>query len=215
MEPSHLYLIVPPGITSTLAPADLASRLVLLLDAASGPPPIECIELDLEGLTAETAAAAVGAARSVIQERNIACVLSGTDPQFARTSGCDGVVVDGSASYASARAAVGARSIVGVRAGASRHDAMLAGESGADFVAIGPEDGETLSDEIIETVDWWASIMEIPCVAMGAQTPDDAARLAACGVEFVALGQPAWEDPANAVNFLSTFAAALRLGGEQ
>ena len=39
---------------------------------------------------------------------------------------------------------------------------------------------------------WWGEIMTVPCVGTGCATARDAARLAAAGADFIALGTVAW-----------------------
>jgi hypothetical protein len=55
--------------------------------------------------------------------------------------------------------------ILGVGGLVTRHDAMVAGEAGADYVLFGEPDakGERPSaDAICERLDWWAELFEPP-----------------------------------------------------
>ena len=57
---------------------------------------------------------------------------------------------------------------------------------------------------------WWATLFEIPCVAIGGITPDNAPPLIAAGADFVAVCQAVWgkDDPGAAVKrFNEVFAA--------
>jgi thiamine-phosphate pyrophosphorylase len=82
---------------------------------------------------------------------------------------------------------------------------MAAGEEGADYVAFGAfyptttKPSDYRPDPAI--LSWWASIFEIPCVAIGGITPANAAPLVAAGADFVAVCQAVWsaDDPAAAV----------------
>lgn len=122
------------------------------------------------------AKAAIERLRAIAQERGVAFLLR-DDAALAARSGCDGVVV-GPSAYAAARKTVGAQAIVGVAVGTSRHEAMEAGEAGADFVGF---------DADAEIVSWWTEMMEVPCVA--ALPEADFRRVAAEG----------WTDPQTAV----------------
>src|SRR4029077_5703728 len=85
--------------------------------------------------------------------------------------------------------------IVGAGGLASRHDAMAAAESGADYVMFGEPDpaGKRPSfDAIEDRVAWWSEVFEVPCVAYA----DSAAEVSALGAaEFVALGAFVFDDP--------------------
>jgi hypothetical protein len=72
---------------------------------------------------------------------------------------------------------------------ASRHDAMLAGETGADYVLFGEPDrdgGRPRFEAVLERVVWWAEVMTIPCVGYAARI-DEIAPLVEAGAEFVAI----------------------------
>ena len=55
---------------------------------------------------------------------------------------------------------------------------------------------------------WWSALFEIPCVAIGGITADNAKPLVAAGADFLAVCQAVWgaDDPAEAVR---RFAGAL------
>ena len=59
---------------------------------------------------------------------------------------------------------------------------------------------------------WWATLFEIPCVAIGGITPDNAKPLIDAGADFVAVCQAVWgaSDPGEPVRrFGELFAATL------
>lgn len=121
--------------------------------AALGAGDIACVEMAVPADPA-AAKAAIERLRGIAQERGVAFLLR-DDAALAARSGCDGVVV-GPGATAAARKTVGAQAIVGVMAGTSRHEAMEAGEAGADFIGFDADD---------EIVSWWTEMMEVPCVA--------------------------------------------------
>ncbi|MFE0753793.1 thiamine phosphate synthase [Inquilinus sp. NPDC058860] len=124
-----------------------------MLAAALGAGDVACVEMAVPADPA-AAKAAVDRLRGIAQEQGVAFLLR-DDAALAARSGCDGVVV-GPGGYAAARKAVGNQAIVGVLAGTSRHEAMEAGEAGADFIGF---------DADAEIVSWWTEMMEVPCVA--------------------------------------------------
>jgi thiamine-phosphate pyrophosphorylase len=95
--------------------------------------------------------------------------------------------LSGPQTLAAARRRLGDEAIVGVGvgvdSGTSRHDAITAAEGGADYVAFGAP-GAAADPELIG---WWQEIMTLPCVVFGAAGPEDCARFAAAGADFVAV----------------------------
>ncbi len=87
--------------------------------------------------------------------------------------------------------------IVGVGGLHSRHDSMVAGEAGADYLLFGEVDAEghrPSTEAIAERLEWWAELFESPCVGY-AQTLDEVELFAATGADFVMVGDAIWSDP--------------------
>jgi thiamine-phosphate pyrophosphorylase len=103
--------------------------------------------------------------------------------------------------------------IAGVGGLSSRHDAMLAGESGVDYVMFGGLDSEDDSAAIVERTAWWAEIFTLPCIAY-ARTLDDVAPLAAAGADFIALDDAVWEHPQGAAAAVEAAMLALATAHE-
>jgi thiamine-phosphate pyrophosphorylase len=83
---------------------------------------------------------------------------------------------------------------------------MEAGESGADYVAFGaffPTTTKEVQHKAdIETLSWWSELMEVPCVAIGGITVENAPALIAAGADFLAVSSGVWshkDGPAQAV----------------
>jgi thiamine-phosphate pyrophosphorylase len=76
---------------------------------------------------------------------------------------------------------------------------MQAGEDGADYVAFGaffPTTTKTppaMAD--VETLAWWAEVMEVPCVAIGGITAENCAPLVRAGADFLAVVGAVWGCP--------------------
>ena len=126
--------------------------------------------------------------------------------ELAKHIGADGVHLgqqDGDVQEA--RALLGPSAQIGKTCHDSRHLAMEAGEAGADYVAFGAFYPTTTKpshyrpDPSILT--WWSTLFEIPCVAIGGITPDNAKPLVEAGADFLAVCQAVWgaDDPAVAV----------------
>jgi len=154
--------------------------------------------------------AAVDALSPIAQARGVAVILNDR-PDLAAKLGCDGVHVgQEDANYAEARRLVGPDRIVGVTCHDSRHLAMEAAEAGADYVAFGaffPTATKTPKARAeLEILTIWQEIMEVPCVAIGGITVDNARDVARAGADFVAVCAGVWshaDGPAAAVKALN------------
>jgi thiamine-phosphate pyrophosphorylase len=189
-------------------PQDLLARLYLTVPAGTR---AEALAAALDGgdvaavlLPAEAGPDLIAAA----QERDVAALLA-DDAAAAKRLGADGVHLAPGGKVKAARKTLGDDRIVGMHCQGSRHEAMMAGEAGADYVAFTapePERGppETAHDaEHTGNFTWWQAVMEIPCVAMAAPggTPvslDDVTPLVAAGADFVALEEAVWQHPSGA-----------------
>jgi thiamine-phosphate pyrophosphorylase len=125
----------------------------------------------------------------LIQDTGAAFLLADHPDAVART-GADGAHLTGIDAFKAAQAALQPERIAGCGGLATRHDAMLAAEAGADYVLFGEPDpsGHRPSFEAIaERVAWWAEIFEPPCVGFAA-TLTEVGALAKAGADFVAVG---------------------------
>ena len=139
--------------------------------------------------------AIVKALAPVVQDSGAALLLA-LDHRLAARTEADGIHVTGSGpALAEALAALRPRKIVGAGALVGRDATMVAGDSGADYVMFGGPDDPESAESVLERASWWAEIFNVPCVAY-AHRPDLVFDLAATGVEFVALCDGIWDDPA-------------------
>lgn len=202
MERAQIYLEIETSAAAGERLSAVLARLAIASVLIRPPRGVEAIDIDL-------ARALIAAA----QTANAAALIAG-DARLARTLRADGVhltTADRTA-FDEAREIVGGRAIVGAVAGPLRHDAMELGESGADYVAFAPATDAGDDDQfeaLIERVAWWAEIFEVPCVAFGATTPDEAAALAEAGADFVVVTVPAGITPADAQALAVAYEAAL------
>jgi thiamine-phosphate pyrophosphorylase len=198
----RLYLLTRPvddpaavaGLADAMSGADVAAVLLRLPDAD---------ERSLINLVKKIAPA--------VQDRDAALLLAGRDDIVAR-SGADGAHLGNIDALMDAVPRLKPKNIAGVGGLHTRHDAMTAGEAGADYVMFGDPDeaGNRASfDAIIERVGWWAEVFEVPCVAYAARL-DEIDALAAAGADFVAIGGAAFDDPRGLKTALAE--ASARLG---
>ena len=134
-------------------------------------------------------------------EANVAFIVNDS-MALAKRLGADGVHLGQSdGDIREARALLGPAAQIGKTCHDSRHFAMEAGEAGADYVAFGAFYPTTTKPSHYRPdpaiLSWWSSLFEIPCVAIGGITPDNAAPLVAAGADFLAVCQAVWgkDDP--------------------
>jgi len=199
----RLYLITPPRLDDLAGFGHARSEA---LDADD----VGALQIRLKDAPDEVVCAAVDALSPIAQARGVAVILNDR-PDLAAKLGCDGVHVgQEDANYAEARRLVGRDRIVGVTCQDSRHLAMEAAEAGADYVAFGaffPTATKTPKARAeLEILTIWQEIMEIPCVAIGGITVDNAREVARAGADFVAVCAGVWshaDGPAAAVKALN------------
>jgi thiamine-phosphate pyrophosphorylase len=198
--PSRLYLITPPI-------AD-AGPFAASLGAALGAADVAAVLLRLAATEDQSRLEAIAALAPVVQTKGVALLLDGL-PELVRRTGADGAHLTGVGALGPALAMLKPERIAGVGGLRTRHDAMIAGESGADYVMFGePDAGRPAAfATVVERIAWWAQLFEPPCIGY-AESFEEVAALAAAGADFVALGDLVWAGDPGAV--LKTAVEALR-----
>jgi thiamine-phosphate pyrophosphorylase len=184
-EAPRLYLVAPRDSDG------LAERLAESLGAAD----IAAVLLRLPGIDERGQINLVKALAPAVQDKGSALLIDG-HPDLAARAGADGAHLSGIDAFRAALATLKPDRIAGCGGLATRHDAMLAAEAGADYVMFGEPDenrNRPSFDAVEERVAWWAEVFEIPCVGYAA-TLDEVAPLAAAGADFVAVGDCIFAD---------------------
>ncbi|MGO9703288.1 MAG: thiamine phosphate synthase [Xanthobacteraceae bacterium] len=180
------------------------------LDAVLAAGDVAAVLLRLEDSDERTLINRAKTIAAIVQRRDIALLLDGR-PEVAARAGVDGAHLTGTEALIAAIGTLKPDRIAGAGGLRSRHDAMLAGESGADYVMFGEPDrrgNRAPFEAILERVRWWAEVFEPPCAGYAA-SPDEVALLAQAGVDFVALGDWIWTHPTGPVGALETASTAL------
>ncbi|MDA7424418.1 thiamine phosphate synthase [Thalassococcus lentus] len=194
----QLYLVTPPELELSSFP-DQLSRV---LDGAE----IACLRLSLATRDEDRLTRAADAIREVAHQFDVALVID-THVVLAERLGLDGVhLTDGARSVRAARKALGADAIVGAYCAQSRHEGMIAGEAGADYVSFGPVSANALGDGTIadhEIFEIWSQMVELPVVAEGSVSVEAIKALAPV-TDFFAIGEEIWsqDDPLAALRTL-------------
>jgi thiamine-phosphate pyrophosphorylase len=146
-----------------------------------------------------------------IQNAGAALLLDGHVELVAR-AGADGAHLSGIAALEEALPTLKPDRIAGVGGLETRHDSMLAGELGVDYVLFGEPDahGKRPSTEAIaERLDWWAELFEAPCIGY-ATSREEAYEFARAGADFVLVDEAIWADPRGAAAALAEIGQAIR-----
>jgi thiamine-phosphate pyrophosphorylase len=147
-----------------------------------------------------------------VQNKDAALLLDGRADLVAR-GGADGAHLRGIADFTGALETLKPERIAGAGGLASRHDAMLAAERGADYVMFGEPDqtGKCPAFAAVrDRVAWWAELFEIPCVGY-ADSLEMISPLVAAGADFIALGNAVWREPGAIAETMREAGRNLRL----
>lgn len=199
MTQCQIYLISPLDVAGLFP-----QRLARALDAA----PVAAFQFRVKGLDEHAAAALAEPLQRICADREVAFIVNDS-ASLAKRVGADGVHLGQSdGDLRDARQQLGREAQIGVTCHASRHLAMEAGEAGADYVAFGaffPTTTKAVEHHAEpEILTWWQGLFEIPCVAIGGITQDNAAGLVRAGADFLAVSGAIWQgDEAEAVAALN------------
>jgi thiamine-phosphate pyrophosphorylase len=203
--PCSLYLI---------SPQDVGDAFPDRLKAALEPGLATAFQLRVKGMDEHELARLAEPLQRICGDAGVAFIVNDS-VALAKRLGADGVHLGQSdGDIREARAVLGPSAQIGKTCHDSRHLAMEAGEAGADYVAFGAFYPTTTkpSDYRPEPaiLSWWSTLFEIPCVAIGGITPDNAKPLVHAGADFLAVCQAVWgkDDAAGAVR---AFADVLKI----
>lgn len=186
-DPCELYLI---------SPQEVGGNFPDRLRAALSGGPVAAFQLRVKDVDSHALARLAAPLQRICADADVAFIVNDS-VSLAKRLDADGVHLgqkDGDPREA--RSILGPSKQIGVTCHASRHLAMEAGEAGADYVAFGAfydtltKPSEHRPDPAI--LSWWASLFEIPCVAIGGITPANALPLVTAGADFIAVCNAVW-----------------------
>ena len=202
--PCQLYLISPPVIGD-----GFVQQLADALDGGK----VAAFQLRLKGVDEDAIARAAEPLQKLCADRDVAFIINDS-VALAQRLGADGVHLgQGDGDPREARKILGPKVQIGVTCHDSRHLAMEAGEAGADYVAFGAFYPTTTKDTHHRPepsiLGWWTTLFELPCVAVGGITADNAAPLIAAGADFLAVSGAVWNHPEGPKAGVAAFAKLL------
>lgn len=201
----QLYVVSPPQIVI----ADFTESL----KAALGGGAVAAFQLRLKDVADDEVLRACEALLPVCNEHDVAFLLNDR-ADLAKQAGADGVHLGQSDGIiADARKLLGPDAQIGRTCHDSRHLAMEAGEQGADYVAFGAFYETTTKPSHYrpqpEILTWWTVLSQLPCVAIGGITPENAPPLVAAGADFIAVVRAVWDHPGGPGAGVASFAPVL------
>jgi len=195
-EPAKLYLI---------SPQEVGGGFPDRLKAALEPGIAAAFQLRVKEVGEHELARLAEPLQRLCADADVAFIVNDS-MALAKRLGADGVHLGQSdGDVREARALLGPQAQIGKTCHDNRHFAMEAGEAGADYVAFGAFYPTTTKPSHYRPppaiLSWWSSLFELPCVAIGGITPENAKPLVNAGADFIAVCQAVWgkDDPAAAV----------------
>ena len=196
-----------------ISPQDVGGAFPDRLRAALSGGPVAAFQLRVKDVAEDELARFAEPLHRVCTDHDVSFIVNDS-VALAKRLGADGVHLGQSdGDLREARAVLGPSVQIGRTCHDSRHLAMEAGEAGADYVAFGAFHPTTTKPSHYRPdrsiLSWWSTLFEIPCVAIGGITPNNALPLVAAGADFIAVCQAVWgaEDPGKAV---AAFADVLK-----
>ena len=194
-ERPRLYLITPPQIDDLAAFTDTFKAAIAGGDIASLQ-----VRMKSGSLIDLAATRSVAAALKPICNANDIALFINDSPQLALALEADGVHLGADdMDIAEDRKLLGSEMVIGATCKSSRHQAMIAGEAGADYVAFGAFYPTTTKADTtpadLDVLTWCQMFLTLPCVAIGGITLSNAAPLVQAGADFLAVSTGVWQHP--------------------
>ncbi|WP_099865425.1 thiamine phosphate synthase [Pararhizobium haloflavum] len=134
-----------------------------------------------------------------IGQQHEAAVMIAGDSRVTGRSKADGQhVEEGRDAARDAIEKFSPRLIVGIGNIKDRHAALEIGEMRPDYVFFGKLNGDIKPEahpKVLALAEWWASMVEIPCITMGGASIESALEVAETGAEFVAMHRAVFDNP--------------------
>ena len=202
--PCQLYLI---------SPLEVGGDFPVQLGAALSAGPVAAFQFRVKDVDQHEAAALAEPLQAICAAHDVAFIVNDS-VALAKRLKADGVHLgQGDGDVSEARELLGRDAQIGVTCHNSRHLAMEAAEAGADYVAFGAfyptqtKAVEHIAD--LDTLQKWSLVTEVPCVAIGGITADNAKPLIDGGADFIAVNNAVWTHPQGPAVAVKAFNALL------
>lgn len=200
----RLVLILPEG-------EDLSARVAMLEGALKGGD-VASVILPQYGLDDGQFQKHAETLVPIVQQAGAAALVAG-DTRVAGRAKADGIhVTGGLEELGETIEKFTPKLIVGGGNATDRHRALEIGEVQPDYIFFGKIGGDIKPEahpKNLALAEWWASMVEIPCIVLGGTDPHSALAAAETGAEFVALDKAVFADPAQAPHVVAAVNALL------
>jgi thiamine-phosphate pyrophosphorylase len=196
-----------------ISPLDVGGHFPAQLEAALSAGPVAAFQFRVKDIDQHEAAALAEPLQAICTRHDVAFIVNDS-VALAKRLKADGVHLgQGDGDVREAREILGSDAQIGVTCHNSRHLAMEAAEAGADYVAFGafyPTSTKQVEHVAeLDTLQKWSMVTEIPCVAIGGITPDNAKSLIDAGADFLAVSSAVWNYPEGPAKAVEAFNALL------
>lgn len=196
-----------------ISPLDVGGHFPSQLDAALSAGPVAAFQFRVKGIDQHKAVELAAPLQAICARHDVAFIVNDSIA-LAKRIKADGVHLGQSdGDPREARLELGRDAQVGVTCHNSRHLAMEAAEAGADYVAFGAffptttKQVEHLAE--LETLQLWSQFTEVPCVAIGGITPENAKAVVDAGADFIAVSGAVWNHADGAAAAVKAFNSLL------
>tara|TARA_R110002020_G_scaffold61951_4_gene166259 strand:+ start:4804 stop:5457 length:654 start_codon:yes stop_codon:yes gene_type:complete len=200
----RLVLILPP--------ADDIGKQAQQLEEALGAGDVATVILPQYGRDDQQFQIAAEHIVPIAQAHGAAALIAG-DSRTAGRSKADGLHFEGSIEdLRDTLAKHTPKMIVGAGGASERHKALEIGEAQPDYIFFGKVEGDIKPEphpKNLALAEWWASMVEIPCIVMGGNEVASVVAAAETGAEFVALRLAVFEHPEGPAAAIATANALL------
>lgn len=196
-----------------ISPLDTGGDFPAQLEAALSAGRVAAFQFRVKDLDQHEGAALAEPLQAICAAHDVAFIINDS-VALAKRLKADGVHLgQGDGDPREAREILGRDAQIGVTCHNSRHLAMEAADAGADYVAFGafyPTTTKVVEHVAeLETLELWSQFTEVPCVAIGGITPDNARPLIEAGANFLAVSSAVWDHPDGPATAVTAFNALL------
>ena len=197
---SFLYLITPPQIHDI----NIENKLKNIFQTGV----VKVLQLRLKKSKDQEIIDAGKILKTLCKNHNVTLIINDR-PDLAHKIGADGVHIgEEDSSIENARAILGKNAIIGVSCYNSKHQAMIAAEKGADYVAFGAffksSTKKTTFRANLELLRWAKKKINMPTVAIGGINSSNYKKVLLNGANYIACSSYIWNnkkiDPVSAIN---------------
>lgn len=192
-------------LVTTLLPDGEAG--VAAMRAALGAGDVASVIVDAAGRDADSFQRFAEGLVALIQDFGAAAIIA-DDTRCAGRVKADGLHVSGGDAEELAETVerFAPRMIVGASGFEDRHDALEAGEKLPDYLFYGRFGGDTEDapdPDDLDMAQWWAEIVEVPCIVMGGRDVETLPAAIETGAEFIALSAAVFREPGSAATMVA------------